>query len=708
MTHLTTAPISASKRTSKGKTIAKSGPVHVPKVEGNDITQSSQPCPYDSKSYHSFARIEKRRYSFCGMRGPKIVPNEPCDACKSGGPGSHINEDCMQDDNRRRHSAAEPSPLAHLADSSSSVLLGPRPVTPERATRRIGNPPRVSKLPPGIIRLPASGSPVSQHHTAASRPPSRLGNASPIDLEHIDFFGNSSKTETTIRPASPKLHYLRALPNSWDFPFVHRNEIPGHAIALHAGSASPLIDRSNTPKSSSSACGPPDYSNTVYYGDRKPLHPASRSSTPRPQVTTVVVKEAQESGRAVIDLQASSLDTVLAGSEVYRRRSPQQTSAATYSQPVVNATDSETTFGSQDTKSSRLGGMRLELKGGKPSGDATPRLRGGSGRRPSTNTFSFKLKRWLLTCHGPCPDDLLDTDSDADLPPPRVVTPERVARMQHKMNGRAPLPAHLSRGAHATRTDRPSMQGLPPAVNFTTKTSGSPRRSISSRLSTLSLPPLPFRRSDSLANQHPHLTLPEVPRPPSAHLRGGADSSDRLPPTLYWLAGGTGRKPIRFSSWKRSLPKKRMGGLFGMAVFGNKYGQAYKTEPSAEVDRPCSSSIEVKGADVANVKDAQRVPDDLGESTSSSTSSSASIADDTLREVTVGVEEAVPAVDAGSEQRALAPSPTEIVDDIPLCSGALPVESAEDLQVLRSAHPTPADASEAQDTAVEVEKNREV
>jgi hypothetical protein len=61
---------------------------------------------------------------------------------------------------------------------------------------------------------------------------------------------------------------------------------------------------------------------------------------------------------------------------------------------------------------------------------------------------------------------------------------------------------------------------------------------------------------------------------PMPRLRGGAGEPERVPAALYWLAGGRGR-PITVSSWKKQRGKKRMGGLLGMAVFGEKAGKEY-------------------------------------------------------------------------------------------------------------------------------------
>ncbi|KAJ4356638.1 uncharacterized protein N0V89_004674 [Didymosphaeria variabile] len=68
------------------------------------------------------------------------------------------------------------------------------------------------------------------------------------------------------------------------------------------------------------------------------------------------------------------------------------------------------------------------------------------------------------------------------------------------------------------------------------------------------------------------------------HLRGGGNQSrepKRIPASLFYLAGATGRKPeetITVDAWNKMKPKKRMGGLLGMAVFGNKGGKPYNPE----------------------------------------------------------------------------------------------------------------------------------
>jgi hypothetical protein len=696
-----TAPGPFGKRAKKTAVAADTKQLLSPESEIVAAGESAEPCPYDPDSYHSLASIEKRRCNFCGMRGPKIIPHEPCHACKTGGPGSHITSAGTH----RRRSAVDARHLAHLAHSSDSVLLGPRPVTPERAAKRIGNPPRVSRLPPGIVRLPVpNAANTVPRRNPFERPPSRLGMRSSAGVAYDIRLHDSHHTsmESPLnKPTSPRLHHLPLLPHSEKHPFVHRHEIPKHAIALRAGSSSPLIDRSNSPRMSPRTNNTTDYSETVYYGGRKPSLSSHLVDLKKPQTTTAMVKQVTARKRASIDLYASPLDAALAESEVYKKRSPKQTS----SQPkraLVDSNDISMTFGSQDTGSTKIGDMRLELKGG--GSDANrPRLRGGSGyESASTDTFAFKLKRWILLCQ-PC--HRYHDESDDDLPPARI------ARMRQKMNGKAPLPAHLSRGApsmtSSSSATRASLgaEAVPPVPTMATM-SGPPKQSYSS---CLSLSSFFYRRPDSPINQPAPVTQAQVLNPPFPQLRGGAESPDKIPSTLFWLAGGTGRKPISFSSWKQSRPKKRMGGLFGMAVFGDKYDQDYTMEAKVvgDVEIECSASVKVNVGNEAGAKEV-----DGGLATSSASSSSRSSAPsraESAKEIATVAEEDVPEPVVESVPRELTPPPGESADDVPLCSDALPVELNANVPSDDVAPSPPAEAKDkAGDPVVVDEKKPQV
>ncbi|KAF9700068.1 hypothetical protein EKO04_001990 [Ascochyta lentis] len=181
------------------------------------------------------------------------------------------------------------------------------------------------------------------------------------------------------------------------------------------------------------------------------------------------------------------------------------------------------------------------------------------------------------------------------------------------------------------------------------------------------------RRSESPINQPVPAVILQSSIPPFPHLRGGAASPDDIPPTLFWLAGGKG-KPVSFSGWKQSRPKQRMGGLFGMAVFGKNYGTKYDNNINQEDEVNVSHSVSTK----VTVNEAPSVNSakSCASTSSSSSSSSASVADERMKEMLAGTDGVEPIGEAKPVQCALTPSPNAPADDVPLCSGALPVEAA--------------------------------
>jgi hypothetical protein len=91
-------------------------------------------------------------------------------------------------------------------------------------------------------------------------------------------------------------------------------------------------------------------------------------------------------------------------------------------------------------------------------------------------------------------------------------------------------------------------------------------------------------------------------------LRGGGKNDRRpqhIPASLFYLAGATGRKldeSATVDAWNRMKPKKRMGGLLGMAVYGYKGGKSYVPETrdqevQTEPEQIASETVDV-GVDV--------------------------------------------------------------------------------------------------------------
>jgi len=121
------------------------------------------------------------------------------------------------------------------------------------------------------------------------------------------------------------------------------------------------------------------------------------------------------------------------------------------------------------------------------------------------------------------------------------------------------------------------------------------------------------------ANPHIHAAQPS----PSLRGRTGSpalESEQKLSPTLFWLAGGTGM-PISVAGWRKRRPKKRMDGLLGMAIYGSRVGMEYREggdgvdEPAvAGESKPLRQSRLVSEDSAASVKSVTVPPETKAES----------------------------------------------------------------------------------------------
>lgn len=334
--------------------------------------------------------------------------------------------------------------------------------------------------------------------------------------------------------------------------------------------------------------------------------------------------------------------------------------------------------------------------------DRTLQLRGG-GRveEDSSNTVFGKLKRQLLTCHSHCLDES-DVDTGAFTPLLPVVSRGRSIKVRQQLKSTSLAPPSQSQQYQSTASVRdvwPDTGDFAPETTFTTTISGpisnSPKRSLSASFSALNISIFSRRRASPPTTQPMPTPQSRVTSPPTPYLRGGADSPERTPSTLFWLAGGTGRKPISFDGWKRSRPKQRMGGLLGMTVFGDRYGQEYKVAACAAdgVEIECSTSVKIVTDDVASVKEVEieetkveqavlgeaRVTEVNGAEKENrahapasveASGPSATVGDEPEQGFTTGAEDDEPI------HMPLSPAPAPVADEVPLCSGALPVENA--------------------------------
>lgn len=556
----------------------------IPQIDIPQLSQADGDCPYDASTYFSFPSIETPTCNICGLRSiPKTASNIPCIECRSRSPFSHIASAFRRTGGQSRSNSAVQTSTTQLIDSASSSENGPRIVPPALAATRIGNPPRRVSLPRGQVPSYNTLHPSSAQRVSRSSKTNSRG-SNPHDA----------------RPISPKLHHLYGLPHAKDYPYVHKREVEAHLLALRAGSPSSLLRHIDEVNSSTDPREPyPDYSRTVFYGQSYAPNPPRRSAQPG----TTIMQRIEASGSIIIEegrrggLPITVIEE-LENSRVYRRHTPQTSNQQGHRHSRTHDTDSLGTFSTLTTQSpSTVGGMRLELKGG----NGRPRLRGGCIHAG----LGFGFKEWLLTCpslsriNPKCPHD-----SEDDLPPPRISRPTRTARAYERAHGNSHLPSNISRG-NAPPNLSVTNTLPPPAAERSARAPGTHHsvqhtHSAPSHISTCIRAHSPSPRFCSTVTQlcprtaQQPLTPPvSTSTPPIPSLRGGAGSaswadSDRLPPKLYWLAGGRGR-PITVGSWKQQRGKTRMGGILGMVVSGARAGMEY------EKDKHVSDTASVEG-----------------------------------------------------------------------------------------------------------------
>lgn len=254
------------------------------------------------------------------------------------------------------------------------------------------------------------------------------------------------------------------------------------------------------------------------------------SSDPSLDSSPTTINLVQQRGNLVIDEARRggipTFDLQLSQTDVYQRESPERKRRPSHP-PARQTTLSTLTTPTPST----IDGQHLELKGGKQT---EVKLRGGGKKRSST-------------CSGFGKGGVLNQEDES--PPHRALVGEDVVRENSWAKKKVRLPDGISRSTRCLLHDACSSEyhiGEEDTARF-------------------------------------NATKPR--------LRGGGIpgtwlNSARLPPTLYWLAGGRG-KSSTVKGWKKQRGKKRMSGLLGMAVYGSRAGMAY------EAEGPTSNEVEI-------------------------------------------------------------------------------------------------------------------
>ncbi|KAB2108458.1 hypothetical protein AG0111_0g2986 [Alternaria gaisen] len=350
------------------------------------------------------------------------------------------------------------------------------------------------------------------------------------------------ENRTTAARVNVPLRRKSALEQNDDYPYVLKSEVSQHLDAIRAGEPSPLIDFACAARLKKASDRMTDFSETVFYGQKfsaafGPI-PEQHSSLQPPRSTLIVERSLDTGGHVVIE----------------RPRPEQQAS--------INA---------------------LLHSGDKP-------------------IHSYAT----------------DSDNDENLPPARTLSLAEIARVSRQAHGISRLPKGISRRGGSQETSRVGksaadsghITNLLPSRTPSFAATHSQPRSIFFHLPTFgltSIPALPTIPPFNCSAPFTDVAIQPRTQSPIVSLRGGTGSPsalrgyERLPPTLFWLAGGRG-KPVTTVSWKTQRPKKRMNGLLGMALHGLDAGTEYR-EKARTRDNGMSTGI---GQDVPVVLQASK------------------------------------------------------------------------------------------------------
>ncbi|OAG23146.1 hypothetical protein CC77DRAFT_1048099 [Alternaria alternata] len=553
-------------------------------IQVASLSEPNQHCPYDPSNYRSFSKVERSCCSFCGMRPPKSPFSVSCDESRSESAHSHMRPALGKrtDLTARREVTIQ---NASLPQHSSSSEEGPRLVPPEIAAKRIGNPPRKAALP-----IQRSGA-VNDSLT----PPSDQRSS------------QSLENRITAAHANVPRRRKSALEQNDDYPYVLKSEVSQHLDAIRAGEPSPLIDFACAARLKKASDRMTDFSETVFYGQKfsaafGPI-PEQHSSLQPPRSTLIVERSLDTGGHVVIARprpeQQASINALLHSGDKYSRRAThlsQQNSLD--SRPSSNNrrrtrhTSSRAAPTSNDQPSDFQEGL---------SDDIIPKLRGG-----------------FATCYRPGHGYATDSDNDENLPPARTLNLAEIARASRQAHGISRLPKGISRRGGSQETSRVGksaagsghVTNLLPSRTPSFAATHSQPRSMFFHLPTFGLtstPALPTVPPSNRSAPFTDVAIQPRTQSPIVSLRGGTGSPsalrgyERLPPTLFWLAGGQG-KPITTVSWKTQRPKKRMNGLLGMTLHGLDAGTEYR-EKARTQDNGMSTGI---GQDVPVVPQASK------------------------------------------------------------------------------------------------------
>lgn len=521
-----------------------------PRLVSPSDRQRTERCPYDPEGLHFFGSFEETR-SICGLSPRRIWQGNrpvatPCQDCRQGTERAHINVSPSRFSRRRSNIPQRASVAHHYHDAPSRSVEN---VTPDQYDKR----PRPAFDPRASWRRPVQNS-ISRNVHPPEYAEHTVHPEAQATYDQLRAIVERTRA-SSFRPRSPppRLHRL-----SPDIAYIHRSEVAAHQAAIREGRHSPVLDFQARGASSIGVIGY-ELSHTIRDTSARVLYPENIlpgeyiPPPPRPSPPPTYVRS--HFRRRLIDISPVPQPVLMSrlNEPPFVPALPEGTTLRPFSEwrRPVSAPEPEWEGALRHSALYRTQGM-----------DHRPRA--PSPLRQQHRPGSFDSD-WS---HGTMP---FDTDSGGGTG----------GRGKKLVNGVGKRPNIRGGGEERLETEVLLTEGTRlqqwSGCTSCQVSDGKGEFDISLPYSVYKIEVRGNQRFDACME----LTT-QMPRLRGGGGGGGGGKSDRgpihVPSSLLYLAGSTRRKPgesTTVNEWNRMKPKRRMGGLLGMAVYGHKVGQPY-------------------------------------------------------------------------------------------------------------------------------------
>lgn len=534
----------------------------------SSVNEPIQACPYDPAVLHFFDDFEVPT-SFCGLgsawpwSAKRQVPI-PCDDCLNGTDRAHIS--------------VSPSRIARKHQSTqqrrSSAINVKNGVIPDHPSQELSqnlrnSEPRRSNTS-RHLRQNALQTP--KWWDLPQRPPERMGHNTEPDTEATfnrlqQIVQAASSRQSQPQPPPPRLHQL-----SPNISFIHRHEVVAHQTAILQGRHSPVREHQSRGDNPIDVIG--------YTFD-----PSRRDSS-----STVLYPETTIPGEYL----PPSPPEVLPPTSVLSPLRRQSISLAPISGPVLLARLDQPPFVPALPEGAVLRPVREWLRSSSAPESWESVLRHGLVYRTSGADYRPRVPSPLHEQHNV---DGLEVGDEKQSRSHGTISYEQSGLRRVKGRSRNSNEEFEGPGLRGGGLEEGWQRGPASSKSMLDQRWDKLDEYCSCDLDSV------LRYGDYCASPEAYRLDTCIPSPTKMpRLRGGGKPDRRtnlIPASLLYLAGSTGRRPgesITVDAWNSMKPKKRMGGLLGMAVFGYKGGKSYVPEKrDQEVQTEAVPDLNISG-----------------------------------------------------------------------------------------------------------------